>query len=305
MSSGLRPFDILDTERRSIFVDRTQRAHEVTRLQRIGGGALAIREALDEPVISEAAIEPTDGEGIASMNGQTVRPVNGVSRIVLDRSLFHDRPIVMPDDTGPAAHAYRMLRTQLLQRVRQHRARTIGIVSAADREGKTLTATNLALSLAVEPNQSVLLVDLDLHRPSVASTLKLRVGYGLDSWFAGRITDVDKITYPVEGFERLSILPTLNGVPGSSEALSNLRAQEMLAELKASQPERLILFDLPPLLLTDDYLTIASHLDGVIVVAREGHTKREDLTRMTEILGSVRLLGTVLNHSTQFERRAY
>jgi non-specific protein-tyrosine kinase len=67
----------------------------------------------------------------------------------------------------------------------------------------------------------------------------------------------------------------------------------------------LVLLDLPPLLLTDDFLTIASHLDGVLIVAREGRTKREDLPRMSEILGSVKVLGTVLNHSAQFERRAY
>jgi Mrp family chromosome partitioning ATPase len=258
-------------------------------LQLLGGGALALRDSTDEP----------------SSKGSEAVPHNRQSRVVLDRSLCHDQPVVMPDDTGPAAHAYRMLRTQLLQRVRQHQVRAIGIVSAADREGKTLTATNLALSLAAEPNQSVLLVDLDLHRPSVASTLRIRVEHGLDSWFAGRVVDVDKITYDVEGFERLSILPALNGVPASSEALASMRAQAMLADLKASKPERLILLDLPPLLLTDDSLTIASHLDGVIIVAREGRTKREDLARMGEILGSIRVLGTVLNHSTQFERRVY
>jgi protein-tyrosine kinase len=266
-------------------VERTQHAIEITRLQRPSGGPLVLREVLESPV-----------------DGDAVRPR---PRVSIDRSSFNDTPIVMPDDTGPAAHAYRMLRTHLLQRVRQHRVRAIGIVSAADHEGKTLTAVNLALSLAVEPNQSILLVDLDLHRPSIASTLKVRVDYGLESWFAGRISNVDEITYSVEGLERLSILPALSSVVGISEALASMRTQDMLAELKTSNPNRLVVFDLSPLLLTDDFLTIASHLDGVVIVAREGRTKREDLTRMRDILGSVKLLGTVLNHSTQYERRAY
>jgi Mrp family chromosome partitioning ATPase len=285
-------------------VDRTQHAHDVTRLKLLTGNGLATRDTRDEPA---GQIEPIGDEitSVESVGSLSDSPLNGSTRITLDPSLSHDRPIILPDSSGPAAHAYRMLRAQLLQRVRHHRIRTIGIVSAADREGKTLTATNLALSLAVEPNQSVMLVDLDLHRPSVAKGLKLRLEVGLDSWFSGRITDLNKVTYPVAGFERLSIIPTLNTVAGSSEALASLRAQTMLAELKASQGDRLILFDLPPLLLTDDYLTVAPHLDGVIVVAREGHTKREDLTRMVEILGSSRVLGTVLNHSSQFERRAY
>jgi len=255
-------------------------------MQRAGGVPHLVREATE------------------TVGGELGRARTREPRVSIDRSFFDDRPIVMPDDAGPAAHAYRMLRTQLLQRVRQHRVRAVGIVSAADREGKTLTAVNLALSLAVEPNQSVLLVDLDLHRPSVASTLKLRFEAGLESWFAGRAA-LDELIFTVEGFERLSLLPTLAAVPGSSEALASVRAQTMLSELKASMPERLVLFDLSPLLLTDDFLNIAAHLDGVIVVAREGRTRREDLARMSEILGSVRLLGTVLNHSSQFEKRAY
>jgi len=267
-------------------VELTQHALEVPRLQRPGVGHL--REALDRPV-----------------NGEAGRPLARTAAVKIDRSLLDDRPVVMPGDAGPAAHAFRMLRTQLLQRVRQHRVRAVGVVSAADGEGKTVTSVNLALSLAVEPNQTVLLVDLDLRRPSVVSTLKLTVEHGLESWFAGRTTSIREITYPVEGFQRLSILPTLSPVAASSEALADERAQAMLAELKSFDANRLVLLDLPPLLLTDDFMTIASHLDGVIIVAREGRTKREDLTHMAEMLGPVRVLGTVLNHSTQFERRAY
>jgi Mrp family chromosome partitioning ATPase len=239
------------------------------------------------------------------MAGEAGRPHARAGSVKIDRSILDDRPIVMPGDPGPAAHAYRMLRTQLLQRVRQQRACAIGIISAADGEGKTVTAANLALSLAVEPNQTVLLVDLDLRRPSVASTLKLSVERGLESWFTGGAGTIEDLTYSVEGFHRLSILPTLAPVAASSEALAGLRAQTMLGELKTCEPNRLVLLDLPPLLLSDDFMTIAAHLDGVVIVAREGRTKREDLARMADMLGPVRVLGTVLNHSAQFERRAY
>jgi protein-tyrosine kinase len=269
-------------------VERLQRAHEFSSLPWSGGTAAAAHSAPEPPLSRGASAAPQEP-----------------GRVCIDRSLFGDRPIVMPDDPGPAAHAYRMLRTQLLHRVRQHRVRALGIISAADREGKTLTAVNLALSLAAEPNQQVLLVDLDLHRPSVANMLKLRVPHGLESWFGGRVASIDEIIYGVDNFERLSILPTLTEVPGSSEILASERAQAMLHELTKGDADRLVLLDLPPLLLTDHFLTIAAHLDGVVVVAREGRTKRDDLHHMQEILGSVRVLGTVLNHSTQFERRAY
>lgn len=269
-------------------MELTQHAAEITRLQRLGGSPVPLlRETLERPA------------------GETVRPIVRPASVKIDRSILDDTPVVMPGDPGPAAHAFRMLRTQLLQRVRQHRARAIGIVSAADGEGKTITSVNLALSLAVEPNQTVLLVDLDLRQPSVASTLKLSVERGLESWFAGSAGTIEELTYAVEGFQRLSILPTLLPVVASSEALAGARAQAMLGELKTCEANRLVLLDLPPLLLTDDFMTIATHLDGVVIVAREGRTRREDLTRMAEILGPVRVLGTVLNHSASFERRAY
>jgi protein-tyrosine kinase len=268
-------------------VELTQHAPDITRLPRSGGSPVPLRETLERPA------------------GEAGRPHARPTSVRIDRSVLDDRPIVMPGDPGPAAHAFRMLRTQLLQRVRLHRARAVGIVSAADGEGKTVTAVNLALSLAVEPNQNVLLVDLDLRRPSVASTLKLPIERGLESWFAGGANTIEEITYAVEGFLRLSIVPTLIPVAASSEALAGSRAQAMLGELKTCEANRLVLLDLPPLLLTDDFMTIAAHLDGVVIVAREGRTKREDLTRLAEMLGPVRVLGTVLNHSAQFERRAY
>jgi len=274
-------------------LERTSLQPEIVRPQRV----------VDSPPSSPAALDERPVNGAAMSEGGELHP--WVMPLGIDPEVLDEKPIVMPSDLGPAAHAYRMLRTQLLQLARQHRVHAIGIVSAADREGKTVTAINLALSLAVEPNHTVLLVDLDLRRPGIADTLKMAPKYGLESWFGGEIKAIPDITYPVRGFERLFIIPALAGVRGSSELLSAVRTQNMLSELKARDPGRIILFDLPPLLLTDDFLTVASHLDGVIVVAREGRTKREDLTRMSEILGTVRILGTVLNHSEQFERRAY
>ena len=293
------------------------RTQDVARLQRLFATPPAAPVPVDEPFY-----EPVDAPVVEPVHQPDYRPINGaaaeplldghealtrpaITNLQIDRSRLTDRPVVMPDDSGPAAHAYRMLRTHLLLRARQQQVRTIGVVSAADREGKTVTAVNLALSIAAEPNQAVLLVDLDLHRPSVASTLKLSPERGLEAWFAGRVTTLDEITYGVDGFERLSILPMLEEIARSSETLASVRSQAMLAELKSASDQRLVLFDLAPLLLTDDFMTIAAHIDGVVVVAREGRTRREDLAGMREILGGVRVLGTVLNHSSQFERRGY
>ena len=231
-----------------------------------------------------------------------------LQRVSLDRAALRRKPVMMPEDTSAAANSYRMLRAQILRRTREHGLRSIGIVSAVDGEGKTLTAVNLALSLAEDPNQTVLLVDLDLRRPSVARVLDLPISRGLDTWLAGTAAE-HEICYAVEGMDRLFLVPTLTPVVGSSSALANAPTRELLAEMKEGRfnrlPNRLMLVDLPPLLLADDFLTVAPLLDGVVLVAREGVTKREDLRRVQELLGATRLLGTVLNHSLQSEQRAY
>jgi|ERR1700683_323362 protein-tyrosine kinase len=222
----------------------------------------------------------------------------------VDRSRWPERRIVSPQDTGPAAGAYRMLRAQVLRQVRALQARTVGIVSAADGEGKTLTAVNLALSIAAEPNQTVLLVDLDLRRPSVAGLLDLSAEVGLEDYLGGEGQLAGRF-WRIEGIERLSVLPAIAPLWGSSELLASPRVKDLLEELKTRYTDRLVLIDLPPALLSDEVLTIAPLLDAVLVVGREGRTRREDLTRLREMLGNVKLLGSVLNCASEFERRAY
>jgi Mrp family chromosome partitioning ATPase len=79
----------------------------------------------------------------------------------------------------------------------------------------------------------------------------------------------------------------------------------MLADLKEREPGRLLIVDLPPVLLSDDVLTVAPQLDAVVLVVTEGRTRREDIGRVLELLGNTRVIGTVLNRSSESEQRAY
>jgi len=221
-----------------------------------------------------------------------------------DPTRWQDHRIVLPQDRGPAASAYRMLRTHVLQKARALQARTIGIVSAADSEGKTLTAVNLALHIAAEPNQTVLLVDLDLRHPSVAPLLGLPVEQGLEDYLGAQGQIAGRF-WRIEGIERLSILPAVTPLAGSAELLTSARVKYLIHALKSRYADRMVLIDLPPALLSDDVMRIAPQLDAVLVVGREGRTRREDLTRLREILAGAHVLGTVLNCASEFERRAY
>ncbi len=222
----------------------------------------------------------------------------------LDREALRERRVILPGDADAAAHAYRMLRSQVLKQSRSHDLRLIGVASCVDGEGKTLTAANLALSIAAEPNQTVLLVDLDLRRPGVAQLLGLDVSEGLEAWFEGRAS-VSDLFVQLEGVPRLRVLPTFAPVAGSSEALAAGRTRDLVGELKTRYDDRLVIIDLPPVLLADDMLTLAPLLDGVLILVSEGRTRRDDITRITELLNGVRIMGTVLNISAESEQRRY
>jgi protein-tyrosine kinase len=284
-------------------VERIQRTLELAHPQR--ANSIAIPAPLEPAAAANNGVAETvyaSGNSAA----ETLRAaVAARARVIpLDRKTLSERRVILPDDISAAAHAYRMLRAQILPQARAHKLRMIGVVSAVDGEGKTLTAVNLAFSLAAEPNQTALLVDLDLRQPGVAQLLWLGAEQGLDSWFEGETALAD-LFVRFEGIERLRVLPTLKPVAGSSERLAHARAHELLAELKSRYVDRLIIVDLPPVLLADDFLTIAPQLDCVLLVVSEGRSRREDVSRMKELLGGVRVLGTVLNVSGESERRSY
>ena len=272
-------------------MERIQRPVELARLQRVADFASSM---------AVPANVPGDTEVPAAVPSER----HPATRVAIDLAKLRENRGVLPEDRGPAAQAYRMLRTQILQQVRHHGVRALGVVSAVDGEGKSVTALNLALGIAAESNQNVLLVDLDLRRPSLARLLGLEVGEGLEAWFAG-VTSIGDLCRGIEGIDRLEVVPTLAPVPNSSAMLAARRSQEMIRDLKGAQRDGLVIFDLPPVLLTDDVLTISHLLDGMVLVASEGITKRDDVARTRELLGNVRLLGTVLNRASESEKRAY
>lgn len=217
---------------------------------------------------------------------------------------LRERCVIFPQEPGPASLAYKMLRTQVLHRAREHGMRCIGVVSAASGEGKTVTAINLALSLASEPNQPVVLLDLDLKQPSIATVLKMTSEQGLEAYFRGDV-QLETIARRYAEIERFCVIPTMAPVPGSSEILVSHRAGDLFKRLKSTVGEPLVIVDLPPVLLSDDVLAIAPQLDGVVLVVTEERTRREDVQRVFELLRSTPVIGTVLNGSADSESRAY
>ena len=271
-------------------MDRIRKALDLARLERAQGDEQFERAANKDPPNEPLLNEPLARTPTAIVYSRT--RVFTPPAEVLERSR-----IMLPGSEDPAAAAFRMLRTQVLQRMDANGWRSLAILSPSAADGKTTTAVNLAGSLANDRLHTVLLVDFDFHRPTLAARFGLTPEFGVDDVLSGHAALEDCLYHP-EGFDRLVILPARATLPNSSEVLAGPRGREVVAELRARYPERIIIFDLPPVLVADDALSFIPLVECGLVVAAEGRTRRNDLVRTIELLSKLPLVGTVLNRAT-------
>jgi protein-tyrosine kinase len=227
------------------------------------------------------------------------------ARIVrTELSVLHANGVMPAEPGGPAGHAFKMLRTQVLQRMRQRNWNSLAVMSPAPDDGKTFTAINLAIAIAADTNCTALLVDFDLRNPSVHQRFGIRPTIGVEQCLRGETTIADALVNP-QGYPKLLLLPAREPVGNSSDLLSSEGARRLIRDLKEHSPNRIVLFDLPPVLGADDALAFAPQVDAALVVVGEEHTRREDLLRCFEILRDVPIIGTVLNGSRTDASLAY
>ncbi len=193
------------------------------------------------------------------------------------------------------ADTFRVLRTRILHRLDAEHFTTLGVTSANRGEGKTLTATNLAISLALNVTRTVLLVDLDFRAPRVHRYLGIDPQPGLVDYLENAVPLANCLVNP--GIERLVVLPAGRPVPGSSELLSTPRMTHLADELKTRYADRIVIYDFPPVLASDDALTFMHHVDCCLLVVAEGGTAKPDLLQALDFMEGVPIIGTVLNKS--------
>lgn len=203
--------------------------------------------------------------------------------------------LIAGESYNSIADRYRMLRVQVLRRLSQSGARTLGIFSANIGAGKSLTAANLAISTALDPNHTVLLVDLDLRRPTLHKYFDLNDGPSLADYFQGDANLEDCLVSP--GIGRLVVLPVGRPVRNSSEVLASTRTTELIRELGSRYPDRIVIFDLPPLLVGDDALVVLENIHAALLIVREGVSQAGEVQACLSMLEGHQLLGTVLNCS--------
>lgn len=208
---------------------------------------------------------------------------------------LHAMRILNPMSDSSVVSAYKILRTQILHKLMKEGFNSFAMVSANQAEGKSLTAVNLAISLAQEVNHTVLLVDFDLMKPSIHQYFGFEPEVGIGDYLHGRATLASTLVNP--GIERLVVLPGREQIANSSEMLSSPEVVNLINDIKNRYENRIVIFDLPSMLHQDDALAISPYVDALLVVIAEGETGQQELVRIGQLIGNKPVLGTVLNKS--------
>jgi Mrp family chromosome partitioning ATPase len=255
-----------------------------------------IKRAMD---LSRAARTEHVARVTGSATAAAPPPVSPRTRSArLDPAQLRRERVLAPGADDAAAHAYRMLRTQTLQVLRKHHFNSLAVVSPSPDDGRTLTAINLAIAIGEDPDHTALLVDMDLRKPSVNRYLGLTVTQGVSDCLTEQCSLADALVR-LEGYTQLVLLPGAAPAPLSAELLSGNGARRMTSELRQRYADRIVIYDLPPVLATDDALAFLPQVQAVLLVVCEGRTRREDVLRCMELIGRTPLVGTVLNGSRE------
>lgn len=258
-------------------MEKIQRALQRKRLDGVAGfaGPSAVAAATQTPPGAQPAA------------GFTVRNVELDSRRLRGNRIFRG------DERESVVMAYKQLRTQVYQKLTKNRWQTIGLTSSVQGEGKSTTAINLAYALARSVYQTVVLVDMDLRRPSIHAKLGYEPTYGLSDYYTDNVPLSEIMFSP--GMEGLVIIPGRKSLHLASEAISSHRTKQLLQEIATYFPSRFVIYDLPPVLVADDVLAFETNLDTILLVTDASHAKKEDLRRTMDTLTESNIMGVVLN----------
>lgn len=208
------------------------------------------------------------------------------------------------------ADEYRVIKRPLLTNALRRSATSVErgnlilITSAMPGEGKTFTAVNLALSMAVELDCTVLLVDADAARPTVLDRLGLPSAKGLLDVLTDSRLDLSDVLLRTN-VERLSILPAGTHHPRATELLASDGMNRLVDELATRYADRIVVFDAPPLLPSTESRVLAAHMGQIVVVVEADRTQRSTLTQALAMVESCPVVMTLLNKVVGSEVGSY
>jgi protein-tyrosine kinase len=252
--------------------------------------------ASDRPAANEAAATPA-----AQPRIHPDRPVRRSRDIHLDLEGLRRRGFLVPGaERSQMEEEYRIIKRPLLKNADGdtaapiERANLIMVTSALPGEGKTFTAINLAMSIAMELDHTVLLVDADVVRPAVLDRLGLPPTKGLLDILTNPETDLSEVLLKTN-IPKLTVLPAGTTTHRTTELLASGAMEELLDELATNYKDRIVIFDAPPLLPSTESRVLATRMGQVAVVVEADKTSRATVTQAFATLEACPVVMAVLN----------
>jgi protein-tyrosine kinase len=193
----------------------------------------------------------------------------------------------------PTSVTFDVLRTQILQKMDENGWRTLAITSPTPGVGKTVVAINLAMSIAQQTNRSAMLVDFDLRHPRIGIYLGIPMESSLNDLLDEDVELSDILVNP--DIPRLVVLPTMNAVNNPAETLSSKKIADLIKDLREHYESRIIIFDLPSLLHSDDAISVIPQIDCILMVIANGMSSKREIEDSLRHLSKANLIGTVFN----------
>jgi exopolysaccharide/PEP-CTERM locus tyrosine autokinase len=275
----------------------------------------AVERAVNESVQHLGRVEPGDwdprSEGIPIAGASSEKSADSESAnrfLRINRALLRRQSLLTPDETSTSNfESFRHIKRQLLANVKNPKsdvpANLIVITSALAGEGKTFCAINLAISISLEKNHTVLLVDADVAKPGLPQALGLDGRCGLMDMLLDSRIRVQDVLWKTD-FERLSIIAAGASHKHATELFASDAMRTLLQEMALRYPDRVVIFDAPPLLGASEAGALATHMGQIVMVVESGATPEAAVRSALERVETERVTGLILNKG-QVQGRGY
>jgi len=257
-----------------------------------------IFEALEKSKKENKRSAPANQPAGQSANQPISQPVSQPTDQPVNRQIFKDNLdenlVTLLNPQSFESEQFKILRTNLLFPVSGKSPRCIMITSALPGEGKSFVSANLAISIAQNIDEHVLLMDCDIRKPTMHSAFGFVDVQGLSEYLSKGIS-LSSLLIKTD-LNKLTLLPAGSPPANPAELLSSQQMSELIKEVKERYNNRYIIIDSPPPQLTAETSAIARHVDGIIFVVKYGSTPRHIVTKLINILGKEKILGVVVNY---------
>jgi protein-tyrosine kinase len=227
-------------------------------------------------------------------------PAKSANRMTLDTNALRARGY-LPEEGQERqfAEQYRRIKRPLIDKALSGtlsvgEPRVIMITSALPGDGKTFTSINLAMSMALERDISVLMVDCDVAKRHVSEIVGVKEAPGLLDALVDESLDIESLVMPTN-LHGLSILTAGTRVEGTAELLSSNRMRQIISSLCSRVPRRILMLDSPPLLITNEGQALVKIAGQIVLVVRAGHTPRQAVQDAIGLFDAQQAGGLILN----------